>query len=99
MTAGSASWPRVVRVTAAARMSPPPTQAKGPRCSPSNWTPSQEPKAGSMLRKTPAREAGTWLIPQFQSSVVVAVQKRPLKARANHAVRLTWAIGGGAAEE
>jgi hypothetical protein len=36
-----------------------------------------------MLRKTPAREAGTWWIPQFQSSVVVAVQSRPLMASAD----------------
>src|ERR1039458_4400844 len=95
MMAGSGSFPRVVRVTAAVRISAPPAHAYGPRCSPSNWTPSQEPRAGSMLRKTPAREAGTWWIPQFQSSVVVAVQSRPLMASAAQAVGLTWANGSG----
>ena len=42
---------------------------------------------GSMLRRTPACEAGTWVMPQFQSSVVVAVQSRPLAARASQALR------------
>ena len=48
-----------------------------------------------MLRKTPARDAGTWWIPQFHKNVVMAVQARPLMARAIQAVVLTWAKGGG----
>jgi hypothetical protein len=60
ITAGSGSCPCVVSATAAARISAPPTQAKGPRCSPSSSTPRKEPIAGSMFRNTPARDAGTW---------------------------------------
>lgn len=48
-----------------------------------------------MLRKTPAREAGTWWMPQFQRKVVVAVQASPLTARAIQAAVLTWVKGGG----
>ena len=48
------------------------------------------------MRKTPAREAGTWWMPQFQRKVVVAVQARPLMARAIQAVGLTCEKGGGA---
>src|ERR1035441_294264 len=50
-----------------------------------------------MLRKTPAREAGTWCMPQFHSRVVVAVQAIPLMASATHAVVLTCAKGMGCA--
>ncbi len=49
---------------------------------------------GSMLRRTPACDAGTWVMPQFQSSVVVAVQSRPLAARASQAWSETPWIGG-----
>jgi len=46
-------------------------------------------KRRSIFRKTPAREAGTWWMPQFHKSVVVAVHSTPLMASAVHAVRLT----------
>src|SRR5580704_8641714 len=36
-------------------------------------------------------------MPQFQSSVVRAVQNSPLADSATHAVALTWANGGGCA--
>ena len=38
--------------------------------------------SGSMLSRTPACEAGTWVRPQFQSRVVLAVQKKPEAASA-----------------
>src|SRR3569623_661871 len=49
-----------------------------------------------MFRKTPAREAGTWWMPQFHRKVVVAVQASPLTASAIQAVVLTWLRGGDA---
>ncbi len=48
-----------------------------------------------MLRKTPARDAGTWWMPQFHRTVVVAVQARPPIASAVQAVELMWWSGGG----
>src|ERR1035438_10812431 len=66
---------RVVMSRAAARMSAPPVRALGPRASPRTKTPSSEPMSGSMLSRTPACEAATWVRPQFHSRVVEAVQR------------------------
>ena len=84
-----------VSVIAAATMSTPPIHAEGPRRSPSNSTPRNDPSIGSILRNTAAREAGTWWMPQFQSSVEPAVQKSPLAAEASHAASGTRWTGGG----
>ena len=46
--------------------------------------------SGSMLSRTPACEAGTWVMPQFHSSVVAAVQSKPLAARASQALSEMW---------
>jgi hypothetical protein len=85
---------RVVRVMAAMRIMAPPIQATVPRCSLRRKTPRREPMRGSMLRRTPACEAGTWVMPQFQRRVVVAVQRRPLAARASQALREMLWMGG-----
>jgi len=54
---------------------------------------------GSMLRRTPACEAGTWVMPQFQRRVVVAVQRRPLAMRASQTLsEMPW-MGGGSVGE
>ena len=45
--------------------------------------------SGSMLSRTPAWEAGTWVMPQFHSKVVEAVQSRPLAASASQALSET----------
>ena len=47
-----------------------------------------------MLSRTPAWEAGTWVMPQFHRRVVAAVQRRPLAARASQTLRETWEMGG-----
>ena len=70
---------------AAARMRVPPRRALGPRVSWRMKTPRTEPMRGSRLRRTPACEAGTWVMPQFQRRVVEAVQRKPLAARASQA--------------
>ena len=80
---------------AAARMSAPPVRALGPRVSPRMKTPSSEPMSGSMLSRTPAWEAATWVRPQFHSRVVAAVQSRPLAASASQArSEMCWTGGG-----
>ena len=48
-------------------------------------TPSTEPISGSIFSSTPACDAGTCVMPQFHSSVVVAVHSTPLAASASHA--------------
>src|SRR5579883_276068 len=55
----SAALPPSVIATAATRISPPPTHAKGLSVSPISLIPRKDPSAGSMFRNTPAREAGT----------------------------------------
>jgi hypothetical protein len=47
-----------------------------------------------MFNSTPACEAGTWVIPQFHSNVVVAVHNTPLAASASQAFTETPATGG-----
>ena len=85
----------VVIMRAAARMSAPPVRALGPRLSCSRMTPSSEPMSGSMLSRTPACDAGTWVRPQFQSRVVDAVQSRPLAASASQTLGVMAEIFGG----
>src|SRR5215469_5408964 len=85
---------RVVSTMAARRIMAPPIQAEGPRVSCRTKMPSREPMRGSMLRRTAACEAGTLVIPQFQSSVEEAVERIPLPARASQALREMWWIGG-----
>src|ERR1700761_5445538 len=89
----SGSCPRTVIVTAAPRINPPPSHAYGPRCSPRSSTPRIDPNTGSTFKNTPAREVGTWWIPQFQSSVVRAVPATPLTESAIQAVALRRANG------
>src|ERR1700734_1542964 len=78
----------------AAMMRAPPTYAPGPRRSPRTVTPRMEPRAGSILRKTPAREAGTRWMPQFQRRVAAAVQRRPLAATAHQTCQPRPGTGG-----
>ena len=85
---------RVVNVTAAARISPPPAHALGPSRSPSTTTPRMLPTSGSIFNSTPACDAGTCVIPQFHNSVVAAVHNTPLPASASHAFSETPATGG-----
>ncbi len=85
---------RVVRTMAERRMREPPSQAVGPRVSWRMKMPRREPMRGSMLRRTPACEAGTWVMPQFHRVVVVAVQRMPLAASASQALTEMWWMGG-----
>src|SRR5579875_2960618 len=86
--------PRLVIMNAAARIIPPPIQAYGLNFSPSSSTPSTEPRAGSILRKTPALDAGTLAIPQFHKNIALVLQSSPLPRSAIQARELTLCTGG-----
>ena len=79
---------------AAPRIMAPPSQAVGPRRSFSRVMPRMLPMRGSTLSRTPAWEAGTWVMPQFQRRVVVAVQRMPEAASAVQAASEMPRTGG-----
>src|SRR5579884_4238455 len=90
----SAFRPPLVIIMAAVTISPPPIHAKGLSLSPSSLTPSMEPIAGSIFRKTPARDAGTREMPQFHKNIALVLQSRPLASNASQAWALTPCTGG-----
>jgi len=79
---------------AAARMSAPPVRALGPRLSPSRRRRARTDE-GLHVEQDAGLGCGTWVIPQFQSRVVDAVQSRPLAARASQTFREMTAMGDG----
>jgi len=80
---------------AAARMSAPPVRALGPRLSPSRKTPSSEPMRGSMLSRTPACDAGTWVSPQFPEQGGGGGAKESAGCKGEPGLQEMTAMGGG----